>query len=442
MRKLLVFLIALTFVGVQIPAVLAQEASPTPLPVEVEAMKERALRGEICSWPVEVAVDALNVAYPDTNASYFVMPYLLSPGQSLIVDGAYPFGRFSSLTTYYGFGVAGQGIEILGWLRDNEIAPDSGSVNPILDPTGTDDPAQRQWTVRITGTAEVDGAPSAATPAAGGNVIAAHPEGAENQLGILVLRIYVPQDPADRTGGVGLPTLSLEDTDGSVRELPECTAEEETVWTELIRQKVLVNVVAADRLPLPPSADAAPGWVESPVPGLAPNPDNRYLMAPIAWKPDRIVVIRGQAPTFPDTRAGEPQTTPSDLRYWSFCTGSNIIDPPLGYPTTDCVSDFEIPVDADGVYTVVVSQPEDQPANVTADSGVAWLQGADPAQPDLLILRHMLPSSDFFHQSVWAVPELLVGAAPEVMGPYYPQTVYCDTATFEAGGADACFAGG
>ena len=61
MRKLLVFLFALTFVGVQIPAVLAQEASPTPLPVEVEAMKERALRGEICSWPVEVAVDALNV---------------------------------------------------------------------------------------------------------------------------------------------------------------------------------------------------------------------------------------------------------------------------------------------------------------------------------------------------------------------------------------------
>jgi hypothetical protein len=26
------------------------------------------------------------------------------------------------------------------------------------------------------------------------------------------------------------------------------------------------------------------------------------------------------------------------------------------------------------------------------------------------------------------------------MGPYYPEIVYCDTATFEEGGADACFA--
>lgn len=25
------------------------------------------------------------------------------------------------------------------------------------------------------------------------------------------------------------------------------------------------------------------------------------------------------------------------------------------------------------------------------------------------------------------------------MGPYFPQTVYCDTATFEEGGAEACF---
>jgi len=106
------------------------------------------------------------------------------------------------------------------------------------------------------------------------------------------------------------------------------------------------------------------------------------------------------------------------------------------------MSDFEIPLDADGYYTVVVSQPEDQPVNATIDNGVAWIQGADPTLPDLLVLRHMLPSSEFFGQSVWAVPELLVGAAQPVMGPYFPQTVYCDTATFEEGGAEACFAAG
>jgi hypothetical protein len=440
MRKLFIVVIGLVLAGVHSPAVLAQEA--TPASIEIATMKERAQRGEVCTWPVEVAVDALNVAYPDTNASYFVMPYLLSPGQSLLVEGAYPFARFSSLTTYYGFGIAGQGIEILGWLRDTEINPNAGSANPLIDPTAPEDPDLRQWTVRVTGTAAVDAVTRAATPVAEENVIAAHPEGGENQLGILVLRIYVPQDTADYSGGVGLPSLALEDANGERRVLPECTVEEEAAWTELIRQKVLVNVAAAQRLPLPPSADAVPAWVESPVPGLAPNPDNRYLMAPVVWEPGRIVVVRGQAPSFPDTRAGDSPMTAADLRYWSFCTGSNIIDPPLGYPTTDCVSDFEIPLDADGTYTVVVSQPEDQPVSATTENGVAWIQGADPSLPDLLILRHMLPSGEFFHQSVWAVPELLVGAAPEVMGLYYPRTVYCDTATFEDGGAEACFATG
>ena len=71
---------------------------------------------------------------------------------------------------------------------------------------------------------------------------------------------------------------------------------------------------------------------------------------------------------------------------------------------------------------------------------LAWLQGGAPDQPDLLFLRHMLPSNDFFGQSVWSVPEGVIGAAAEIMGPYYPEIVYCDTATFEAGGADACFA--
>jgi hypothetical protein len=440
MKRILLVVTALMLMGVQIPAVVGQEA--TPPPADIEVMKEQARQNNVCAWPVEVAVDALNVAYPDTNAAYFVMPYMLSSGQSLIVDGTYPFARYFSLTTYKGIGVTGQGIDTLDWLGDTGIAPNPGSGNPALDTDASADPAQRQWTVRVTGTIPVDGATPAAAPSGDGNVIAAHPESDTEQLGILVLRIYVPQDPADHTGGVGLPALTLEEADGSTREVAACADEETAAWTDVIRQMVLVNVVAAPALPLPPSADAVPEWVESRVPGIGPNPDNRYLVAPVAWEPGRVVVVRGQAPTFPDTVAGESPTTSTDLRYWSFCTGSNITDPPLAYPTTACVSDFEIPLDADGFYTVVISQPEDRPANATAENGVAWLQGSDPALPDLMALRHMLPSDEYFDQSVWAVPELTPGVAAEVMGPYFPQTTYCDTATFEEGGADACFAAG
>lgn len=426
-------------------AALHEQVRSRTMAAAMAALHERVRSGEVGAWPVTLAVDALNVAYPDPNAAYFIMLYLLAPGQSLVVEGAYPFARFSSLTTYYGLGVPGQGIDLLGWLRDAQISPDPGSVNPAVDPNAPDDPAQRRWTVRVTGTAAVDGAaPGTATPAApaaGGNVIPAHWEGATDELGALVLRIYLPDDPADPAGGVGLPALSLEEADGSRRQLASCTATEERTWTEAVGQMVAINVETAPRLPLPPDPGTMPTWVESRVPGLGPNPDNRYLMAPVLWEPGRIVVIRGKAPTFPDTRAGQSPTAPGQLRYWSFCTGSNVIAYPSLYPTTAGVSDFEIPVGSDGFHTVVVSQPADRPPNATTDNGVAWVQGADPALPDLLLLRHMLPSEAFFAQSVWAVPELVAGAAQSIMGSYYPQTVYSDTATFAAGGTEACFAG-
>jgi hypothetical protein len=438
MRRFLVILIALLLIGVQTSVVLAQEATPAP-GGGAEALAEQVQGGEICAWPVAVAVDALNIGAPDTNAIYYVTPYSLTPGQSLILDGAYPFARFSSLTTYYGIGIPDQALELIGWLRDSEIAPNPGSVNPAVDANAPDDPAQRQWTVRVTGTVAVDGASLAATPTGEVNVIPAHREGAVGELGLMGLRVYVPQDPADPTGGVRLPVITIEDADGTTRELGACTAEEEQAWTRAIGQLLSSAFASAEQFPLPSSADAQPEWEQTSLPGVGPNPDNRYLMAPVAWEPGRIVVIRGQAPTFPDTRAGESPTTSTDLRYWSFCTVSQGIDEEL-YPTTACVGDFAIPLDPDGVYTVVVSQPADQPANATAENGVAWLEGTDAALSDLLLVRHMLPSDAFFDQSVWAVPELPPGAAEEIMGPYYPQVTYCDTATFEEGGADACFA--
>lgn len=456
LRKALALVITALFVATQAPAVLAQDVDLTS--DEMETLIEQTRQGEVCAWPVEVAVEALNVAYPEAKASYFVMPYMLAPDQSLILSGAYPFGRFSSLVTYFGLGQPGRDIEVLGWLRDTAIAPDPGSLNPALDSEVPAELLQRLWHVRVTGTIPVDPGFSRrhrdpgrlrtlldewvrnrADTEAEANVIPAHLEGEEDQIGIVVLRVYVPVDAADHSGGVGLPALTLEEADGGLRPVPECTPEEAQTWTEAIRQMVLTNIVAADRLPLPPSAEAAPAWVESSVPGLAPNPDNRYLMAPVVWEPGRIVVVRGQAPTFPDTNAGESVTLPEQLRFWSFCSGSNDVTPPEGYPTAACLADFEIPLGPDGSYTVVVSQPEDRPANATQEHGVAWLQGADPSLPDLLILRHMLPSDDYYDQSVWAVPELTDGAAQPVMGPYYPDAVYCDKSVFEAGGADACF---
>jgi hypothetical protein len=440
MRKPLVLLIVLVLVVGQASALRAQEASPSPAasPPSMDQFLDQIRTGQVCAWPVVIATtpDALNVAYPETHSAYFIMPYILSPGQSFVLNGTYPFDRFTSLVTYYRILVGGRGLELLGWLPDYAIVPDAGSANPAADPNASTDPAQRQWTVRITGTASVSATPVVATPVAGQNVLPAMPTDAEGVIGVMALRIYVPDDATDLTGGVGLPTVTLEEASGATRELTPCTATDRETWKQFFTPFVIQIIKDADPLPLPPGPDVPPQWVQNRFPGLGTNPDNRYLMAPLAWTPGRVVVVRGKAPTFPDTQAGQSPATPAQLRFWSFCTGSNVI--PL--PAASCVDDFEIPVAADGTYTIAVSQPEDKPANATADNGVAWLQGADPSQPDLLFLRHMLPSEAFFGQSVWAVPEGVPGAAGTIMGPYYPAIAYCDTATFEAGGADACFA--
>ena len=243
-RKSVVVVITFMIVFVQAPAVLAQDQGLTS--DEMETLVEQTKRGEVCAWPVEVAVDALNVAYPEERASYFVMPYMLAPGQSLILNGTYPFARFSSLVTYFGLGQPGREIEVLGWLRDYQIAPQLGSVNPAIDADASSDPLRRQWGARVTGTIEVDDALprrhrdpvrlrtwldewalDRVGAGAAENVIPAHREGEEDKLGVVILRVYVPIDAADHAGGVGLPALAIEEADGQLRPLAECAPEEE-----------------------------------------------------------------------------------------------------------------------------------------------------------------------------------------------------------------------
>ena len=55
---------------------------------EIEQMKDQVRRGEVCAWRVEVALDALNVAYPDKNARYFVMPYTRMWPSSVLISMA------------------------------------------------------------------------------------------------------------------------------------------------------------------------------------------------------------------------------------------------------------------------------------------------------------------------------------------------------------------
>jgi hypothetical protein len=223
---------------------------------------------------------------------------------------------------------------------------------------------------------------------------------------------------------VPLPTLSVRNPDGSVRALPTCS-------TQAPDQSILDLINAfGPATDIPPSS---PPVFRRPlnVAGLYPNRDNAYLASIVEHTPGDVVVVSGTAPTTPDTQSGVSPATPSQLRYWSFCT--NEYRKP--YPVSSCVIDADTELDAGGAYTIVVSTPQDRPANATAANGVTWVDWGSTSVNMLMAFRHMLPADDFAENVFNVAPGQL---ASDVMGAYTPVAATCPVATFESGGAAAC----
>jgi hypothetical protein len=81
-----------------------------------------------------------------------------------------------------------------------------------------------------------------------------------------------------------------------------------------------------------------------------------------------------------------------------------------------------------------------RPKNTTTKDAVAWLPWGSTDPESVIFLRNMLPAPTFT-QAAQNVSSASGSPSPQqVMGPYYPDAVYCAPATFEAGGWQACFA--
>jgi len=351
--------------------------------------------GLTCAWQYVTDEATLNVAYPDTGATYWSMKLNLVTGDQVILDGTYPDARYASIVTY---NVSGNVVDAI---TDRDITPDAGSDNPFADPAAA---PGGTYTVQVAGTAPIGSADNTINP--------------NGVLGSVIYRVYLGN--GDATGGVGLPQMSVKRTDGSVVPLPTCG----NPGTDAN----LVNLVntfgpATDVPASHPPVFKRPTTLS----GLYVNPDNGYVAAVAAHTAGQVLVVRGTAPTVPNTGVGESPATATQLRYWSLCT--NEYRKP--YPVTDCVNDTAVPVAGDGTYTIVVSTPEDRPANATAADGVAWLDWGSTAQDILLLMRHMLPADDFT-QSVFDVAP---GQTATAMGPFQPVATVCTTAAFESAGA-------
>ncbi|HMT26256.1 MAG TPA: hypothetical protein PKD07_18150, partial [Microthrixaceae bacterium] len=105
-------------------------SSDDPRDVTSSGAAERAAVASVvgdagCAWAVRADKETLNIAYPDTSATYWATSYQLAEGQHLELRGTLPQAEYASLITY---GPSGGALDAL---TDHEIELDEGAANPL-----------------------------------------------------------------------------------------------------------------------------------------------------------------------------------------------------------------------------------------------------------------------------------------------------------------------
>ncbi len=401
-----------------------------------------------CFWVGTVSPSTLNILFPDSGALYWASQVRLPTGSRLELEGRFPHARHISFNAYV------DGVPV-DRLNDLMIPPLPGSSNPFL-PGAARDVAQRDYRV---GVVEAAASPDQSSRAPGTLYV---PQG--ETLHQLFYRVYVPDQGLDIQGGVALPEPVLTLADGrQVRG-------DELCRTVVVRDGAINDVrVSADTLRemLQVPGASSPYHPAQPVPvwnaffnaplaattlligtpyealrsfmdstrrgGFFSTLDNTYMSSYIDNRFGEVLVLHAKAPSTPHTHAGQATMQPAQLRYWSLCKYRSLSDTAVD----GCLYDEQVPTDAAGDYTIVVSTAANRPDNASRACGVAWLDwgtlgdGIGNPHGGFLVFRHMMPSADF-DRSLFATQK--PGQEQQVLGEYYPQSAYQSKADFEARG--------
>jgi hypothetical protein len=365
-----------------------------------------------CGWPLKADPDLLNIAWPDQSAEYWAAPFYATPGSTMTISGDFPLARYMSFHLY-------EGSFPVDAVTDYQIEPASAE-NPYV--VGNSRTLGGTYVLHVVyGQRPAHPAPN--------TLYAASLNGEPNAAGVILYRLYLAQ--GDTTGEVPLPTIQYTSTTGdSALPCPDTNAVDHGTVNQAIQSSSLPVEWPAQ---VPPTS-TAPTWGISrsgasltsagPVSVKSGNPffanfDNVYLSLDVYRDRGDVVAFRAKAPTFANTAKASVMPS-AQLRYWSVCSND--------FPTTRyvaCTPDQDMHLDADGYFTMVLSDAAHRPTNLLpADN---WLPAG--AYPDIFVLyRQMLPETSFSEAIAFA-PSAAV--APETMGAYYPKTVICTTSAFE-----------
>ncbi|MEA2446152.1 MAG: hypothetical protein QOJ12_3444 [Thermoleophilales bacterium] len=365
-----------------------------------------------CAWPVKADPDRVNVAFPDESAHYWATAFQVGPGGTMKIEGRFPDARYISFHLY-------EGSMPVDALADVELAPDSG-VNPFV--AGAARGGKASYTLKVVAGQRPDN-PEPNT------LYAASLNGEPNVAGLIIYRVYLPE--GDETGGAGLPKVSYGGGAGGPDTAPPLPACQRPTP---VASGTVNDQVREIGLPAGPGESSAPAWGISrsrpqeqqagPVAvrtggAFFPNFHNVYLSLLTSRAQGEAVVFRAKAPTFVRT-TGTRTMGAGQVRYWSVCAND--------FPTTRyvaCLADDRVKLDADGYFTVVVSDAAHRPAQLGA--GDNWLPSG-PFADTFVLVRQMLPAPDFA-EAIERAPD--PAQAPHTMGAFYPDTRICQVARFE-----------
>ncbi len=409
--------------------------------------------------------------WPDMRSTYFIGRFALPAGSSMTLRGRFPYVRFFQFAlykfernTFVAFGES---------LRGPDIEPESGSTNPFR--VGVNRlAANRNFTIRVLAEDPPKDAERRAT-----NTLYVGRSGNDIEA---VIRVYLADQDRDGAGwgpgdspfaARGLPTYEGALADGTkltseqvVKQFAKPIVGETEKPMTVDQWEQLVQAKDNDPKTTPQTAPARnpPRWekfwtIAYSVVGVFKSPEARtkipyegamegggegpYLVTYLSRQYGPVYVMQGKMPTFPDTYAGKDgkgaATMPAaQTQYWSLVSCESV---PSGQ-VVDGLSDFQIPLDKDRNYTIVVSRPEDRPQNATLENGVAWIKWSqrgegledklNRADFGMLILRIMGNDPNWKQR-----PDNIAkpGTEEAVMGPYFPKGHYTTTETFEAKGA-------
>ena len=395
----------------------------------------------------------INIAFPDDSADYWVGVYQAVPGTRIRLSGRFPHTRYMSFNVY------DQAQRPLDALADIEIEPHPGHVNPFR--LGADRmAANRSYTAFI----EFGPLPPPGQRKPNTLYTGTGQGGAPNFNGTFIYRTYIPDASRrledgrpDSTGGVGIPTATIEPESASAAPAPSPCTNVTKPTVAGINEAIAEQEGFGSSGSVPPLFDRNPprwrkftnifqGVADSLTDshigeqtgvfalqrslnlaerggsgGFLSNIHNAYLSAGLNKSIGPVVVTRFRAPTFPDTRPDAPTMPDGDLRYWSVCSND-----PATQRFIQCINDDRADIGPDGYVTFVVSTPANKPS--CAQNWLRW----GPNARNVLIYRHMLPRLEpRFDQAIQFATWL---DERTTMGEYFPVSFYTTKADYELRG--------